>query len=195
MVQTASAQENKDDGEKLEEVTRKGSIQVILPDDGIKKEGVEFQCVQVADMIDGEYLFREDFSCSFQSGATERLTAEEQEQIAKALAEKEYDSNIKRTDRNGEILFEDLNVGLYLLKAKDAKTYGTISPALVAVPTWDEIEKKMEYNIKVIPKYTKEVSQSVKTGDFENLIGYVIAAGISAWCICVIGRRKFYGRK
>lgn len=146
-------------------------------------------------MIDGEYSFFEDISFNFQSGEMERLTAEEEEQIVKVLASKEYDSSIKRTDRNGEIRFEDLNVGLYLLKAKDTKTYGTISPALVAVPTWDEIEKKMEYNIKVIPKYTKEISQSVKTGDFENIIGYMTVAGISLLCICVIGRRKFYARK
>lgn len=151
----------------------------------------------MGDIINGEYSFFSDIPFERKSGSQETLTAEEQEQIAKVLAEKEYDLNTKRTDSNGEILFEDLNVGLYLLKAKDAKTYGTISPALVAVPTWDEIEKKMEYNIKIIPKYTKEISQSVKTGDgdFENIIGYVTIVGISLLCICVIGRRKFYDRK
>lgn len=197
-VQTVSAQESVDEGERLEEMTRKGSIQIILPDGEIKKESIEFQCVKVADISDGEYVFLDDFSFDFQRDTTEALTAEEQDQIAKMLAEREYDFNIKRTDSNGKLLFEELNVGVYLLKAEDTKSYGTISPALVAIPTWDEVEKKMEYNIKVIPKYTKEIPQSVKTGDDDNLVGYMTAGVMSLLCIlciCVIGRRKFYGRK
>lgn len=152
----------------------------------------------MADIIDGEYLFWEEVSFDLKNGTKEMLTAAEQERIAELLAEKEYDSNVERTDSNGEILFRDLNVGLYLLKAKDAKTYGTISPSLVAVPTWDEVEKEMEYNVKVIPKYTKEITQSVKTGDSEDLTGYVMATCTALLCmVCVymIGRRTFYGRK
>lgn len=154
--------------------------------------------MQVADISDGEYVFFDDISLDFQSGTTEVLTAEEKDQIAKVLAEREYNFNIKRTDSNGKILFEDLDVGVYLLKAKATKSYSTINPTLVTVPAWDEVEKKMEYNIKVIPKYTKEIPQIVKTGDVDNLIGYITAAGMSLLCllcICVIGRRKFYGRK
>lgn len=170
-----------------------------MPDGEIKKESIEFQCVKVADISDGEYVFLDDLSFDFQRGTTEALTAEEQDQIAKMLAEREYDFNIKRTDSNGKLLFEELDVGVYLLKAEDTKSYGMISPALVAVPTWDEVEKKMEYNIKIIPKYTTEVPQSVKTGDADNPIGYIITVAVASLlcilCIFVIGRRKSYDRK
>lgn len=166
-----------------------------------KKEGVEFQCVKVADIINGEYLFYEELPIGLKNVTKENLTAKEQDQIVHVLAEKKYASDIRQTDNNGEILFDDLDVGLYLLKAKDSKTYGTISPSLVAIPTWDETEKEMEYHVKVIPKYTKEVlqnSQSVKTGDSEDVTDHAIMVWISLICImgiCVLRRRKFYGRK
>lgn len=196
-VRTVSAQESMVGGE---EPIEQGSIQIILPDESgnLKKEGVEFQCIRVADLVNGEYFFFQDLPIEKKSGLQETMTAEEQEQIAKALAEQEYDSKIERTDQNGELLFEDLTVGVYLLKAKDGKAYGTISPALVAVPTWNEIEKEMEYQVKVIPKYTKEVQQSVKTGDSEDMTGYVVAAWIALFCIgglWYIERRTHYGRK
>lgn len=196
-VQTVSAQE---DIAGRDNMIGQGSIQIILSDEGtgIKKEGIEFQCVKVADIVEGEYIFYEEISCNIKSGTNEMMTAKEQEQMASALAEKTYDSDIKQTDSKGEILFDDLGVGLYLLKAKDSKAYGTISPSLVAVPTWNEIEKEMEYDVKVIPKYTKEISQSVKTGDSENVAGYAAVAWIALLCMLCIGvirRRKFYGRK
>lgn len=199
-AQTVSAQENMVEENKMK---GQGSIQVVLSDEELsaKKEGVEFQCVKVADIINGEYLFYEELPIGLKNVTKENLTAKEQDQIVHVLAEKKYASDIRQTDNNGEILFDDLDVGLYLLKAKDSKTYGTISPSLVAIPTWDETEKEMEYHVKVIPKYTKEVlqnSQSVKTGDFEDVTDYAIMVWISLICImgiCVLRRRKFYGRK
>lgn len=166
-----------------------------MPDEGtgVKKEGIEFQCVKVADIVEGEYIFYEEISCGIKGGTNEMMTAKEQEQMASALAEKTYDSDIKQTDSKGEVLFDDLGVGVYLLKAKDSKAYGRISPSLVAVPTWNEIEKEMEYDVKVIPKYTKEISQSVKTGDSEDVAGYAAAAWMALLCMLCIGairRRK-----
>ena len=124
------------------------------------------------------------------------ITAEQLDELAKLLAEQEFDAKSALTDSKGKTIFENLETGLYLLKAKDTKSYGVISPVLIAVPTWDEVQKKMEYNVTVIPKHINEVLESVKTGDSEDLSVYLGVAGVSLLCIVYVSRkRKIYDRK
>lgn len=109
----------------------------------------------------------------------EEMTADELNEMAGILAEQNYDSEIKIMNQNGEIIFEDLEIGLYLLKAQSTQKSGRIDSVLIAVPTWDEIQKKMEYNIEVIPKYVQDEEQGVKTGDSQNLVVYYGLMGVS----------------
>lgn len=120
--------------------------------------------------------------------------SEELDEAAKILAKKEVNCEVKKAGSNGEVVFDDLEVGLYLLKAKETGSYDEVMPVLIAVPTWNEIEKVMEYDVTVVPKHTSGIEQnenkSVQTGDYDDMSMYVLAAGISILSIVYLMMKK-----
>lgn len=197
-AQTVLAQEGTVDLLEKKDTIKKGSVQIILPDseNDYEKKGIEFQCIKVADIKNGSYLFSDEIQLKKKIEFKDEMTAKQLDEMAGLLSEQEYDAEVKKTDSTGNVMFEDLEPGVYLVKAKDAKSYGSISSALIAVPTWDEVQLQMEYNVKVIPKYSKEVQQGVKTGDSLDLTEYLGAAGIALLAIGYLGkRRKIYDRQ
>lgn len=192
-VQTVSAQEEKVSLQAKEGVSEKGSIQIIIPEEieNTKREGIGFQCIKVADIVNGKYVFRTEIVQEHRIDLKEEMTADESNEIAEILAQSDYADEVKITDRNGMIKFDDLEKGLYLLKVQSVSMDGRISSALIAVPTWDDIQKKMEYNIEVIPKYVQGEKTGVKTGDSKELKVYYVAMSISLlFMLCLIRRRK-----
>lgn len=180
-AQTVSAQEEKGRLQEKEGALEKGSIQIVISEEteNIKKDGIKFQCIKVADIVNGKYVFKTEIVREQKLELKEEMTADELNEMAGILAEQNYDSEIKIMNQNGEIIFEDLEIGLYLLKAQSTQKSGRIDSVLIAVPTWDEIQKKMEYNIEVIPKYVQDEEQGVKTGDSQNLVVYYGLMGVS----------------
>ena len=79
------------------------------------------------------------------------------------------DVALKHTDSSGYVKFENLENGIYLLAAEDINKYDNISPALIAVPVFDEESsetKGVKYDIVVHPKHWPVTA--AKTGDNSN---------------------------
>lgn len=132
-----------------------GSIQVHLTDGktGTKKEGVEFQCIRVADIRAGIYELLEpyqDSGISFE----EIQNSNEVDAAAKKLAEYSVEGVKGKTDANGDLLFANLQVGVYLIRAEAKETFDEIAPALIAIPTWNEESGTMQYEVNLEPKHT-----------------------------------------
>lgn len=131
-----------------------GSITIKLTDgeEGTSKEGVEFSYTRVADISNGEYVLLDDTE-NVNLNAIE--TADELEQAATTLSDMVAVSDgIATTDETGKAVIENLEVGVYLLKAEKTANYETITPTLIAIPTWDESKGDMLYDVTVIPKHT-----------------------------------------
>ena len=61
---------------------------------------------------------------------------------------------VATTNGTGKAVIENLEAGVYLLKAENNANYETITPTLIAIPTWDESKGDMLYDVTVIPKHT-----------------------------------------
>ena len=107
------------------------------------------------------------------------------------------------TNEEGIAKIEDLDVGVYLLYVSEQKNYEKVMPVLIAVPTWEEEEGMMLYNVKVFPKHTPITEEciqetkkqsSVKTGDSLDvwiwLTGMVIAIGITGVVLRIKNKKE-----
>lgn len=143
----------------------------------------------MANAEDGEYLLLDQFQ-----GTGIKLnkitTSYEMDQIAKKLAGQNYVEEMKTTDQNGKVAFQNLETGVYLIKAMKSETYDTISPVLVAIPTWNEADKIMEYDVTVFPKHSAEGTKTVKTGDSVEWRKYLILLLISGLGIGYFGVKR-----
>lgn len=154
----------------------KGSINVYLEEgkQGTNIEGVEFKLVKVANLIDGEYVYTEQYN-SMNIDLNNINTAEELNNASNNISTVTTKNNInglsKKTDKYGVIQFDNLQNGVYLLQAININNYDNISPTLVAIPTFDRdtsIDGGMNYDISVVPKHTPITA--VKTDDNSNAI-------------------------
>lgn len=137
-----------------EQMGKAGSITIKLTDgeEGTSKEGVEFSYTFVATIEKGEYVLLDD---STDIDLNQIETAEELEQAAEALSETSISSDgVATTDQDGKVVISDLQAGVYLLVAENTANYETITPTLIAIPTWDETKGDMLYDVTVIPKHT-----------------------------------------
>ena len=160
-----------------------GSIHIVLTDGkaGTRKQGIRFQCIQVADVVNGEYVLADAYKDS-EVILNEIENSGSLDAAAKKLAEHREEEPFVETDENGEVTIPELPVGVYLLKAEDCDTYDAISPALIAIPTWNEQEGEMQYDVSIEPKHTpkpeKERNTAPQTGIEEHTGKYLAAAGI-----------------
>ena len=112
----------------------------------------------------------------------EIYTAADMEEATKKFAASGAEAEDKKTDYDGEVAFENLEAGVYLLKADTVDENYRISEALVSVPMWNEALGKMEYEVSVFPKQTKRQEKEVsktdipKTGIQDNVCWYLVLA-------------------
>ena len=147
-------------GKELEKVDAegKGSISVELTEGrkGTSRENVEFSCTKVGEIVKGEYVMKDEFSASgIDLNAIE--SAKDMEEAAEKLAALDFSAEkVLLTDKDGKLCFQDLPVGVYFLEATNTAKYEKVTPFLISIPTFDETEGEMNYDIKVIPKHEPE---------------------------------------
>lgn len=134
----------------------KGSISIELEDaeKAKDKSNVKLSVNKVADVIDGEYKLTGDYSSS---GLDLNVItkANDLESAANKLAKlSKINENILTTDESGKGKIENLEVGVYLVSAVDIANYENITPFLISIPTWSEVDKNMIYDVNAIPKHS-----------------------------------------
>lgn len=148
-------------GEILEEVeNRTGSITITLSDteDNRDKSNVKFGLSKVADVTNGEYKVLNQYE-AVNIDLNNIKTATDLELAANLFKKVVSTDNILTTDKSGKCTIDDLEIGVYLLYATDISNYENITPFLVSIPSWNEVDKTMSYDIKVIPKHTKIIEK------------------------------------
>lgn len=136
-----------------------GSISIKLADTNNKsKEGVEFSISKIADIEDGLYKVKEDYK-GVDVDLNNIKTANDLELASELFKKVAKTDNLMKTDTNGECNIDDLEVGVYLVYAKNIANYDNITPFIVSIPSWNEADKTMSYDIQVIPKHTEIIEK------------------------------------
>ena len=133
-----------------------GMIQMTLPEDwkiNMRREGIVFGCTKIGEIENGEYKIFPGYE-SAGIDLNNIKTSLELERVSKHLEAfgVEPEQN-RQTDATGKVVFEQLNEGIYFIQAEKSNEYDLITPMIVALPSWDETEGKMSYEIKVSPKH------------------------------------------
>ena len=134
----------------------KGSISIELEDaeKAKDKSNVKLSVNKVADVIDGEYKLTGDYSSS-DLDLNVITKANDLESAANKLAKlSKINENILTTDESGKGQIEKLEVGVYLVSAVDIANYENITPFLISIPTWSEVDNNMIYDVNAIPKHS-----------------------------------------
>ena len=137
-----------------------GSITVALEEGvaGTSTEGVEFELIQVGNVVDGLYEYTEDFSDE-KTDLNKVEKADEMEELAirlnKVASDKKIKGTLNKTDNTGKLTFKELKAGIYLLRVTDYNEYEYVEPTLISIPTYDEdVQNSMNFDVTVIPKHT-----------------------------------------
>ena len=142
-----------------------GMIQMTLPEDwkiNMKREGIVFGCTKIGEIENGGYKILPGYE-SAGIDLNNIKTSLELERVSKHLEAfgVEPEQN-RQTDASNE--------------------YDLITPMIVALPSWDETEGKMSYEIKVSPKHVpiEKVGKDMapQTG---------LKTGVWKWAILGIG--------
>lgn len=130
-----------------------GSITIELQDsvDELSKENVEFEIVQVAKLVDGYYVWNEDFE-DIDVDLNSDLKAKEMELLIEEIKSKKYEGIRCRTDENGIAQLMDVEDGFYLIDPVNMNEYETMQPMVVSIPEWDE--EDLVYHVVVYPKHS-----------------------------------------
>lgn len=134
----------------------KGSITITLSDgkgEGTSKEGVEFSCLKVADIEKGEYILADEYQ-TLGIDINNLQNSSDLEAAATKISEVAGDGTLITTDMNGKLIFSNLDVGVYLIEASNDENYDDVTPLLISIPTWNETDGVMDYDVNVIPKHT-----------------------------------------
>lgn len=147
--------EDKNSSSNAEVPVKKGSIKISLPDTSKKhdKGNVKFSLSKVADVVKGEYVLTENYKSTGVDLNT--LKSSNDLDIAANLLKKVATTDTTLvTDSNGVCSIGDLDVGVYLVYASDIANYENITPFIVSIPVWNDVDKTMSYDVNVIPKHT-----------------------------------------
>lgn len=137
-----------------------GSVTIAFEDgvNGTSINGVEFELIQVGNVVDGLYEYTEDFSDE-KTDLNKVEKADEMEELAIRLNqianEKKITGISDKTDNTGKLVFKELKAGIYLLRVTDYNEYEYVEPTLISIPTYDEdVQNSMNFDVTVIPKHT-----------------------------------------
>lgn len=120
---------------------RKGSIDITMSYQGEAVPGGTLTLYRVADVVedDGSYYYAytsayADCEVPVDDASSARVAAA----LADIVSEKSLEGNTQTISTQGEVLFSDLEIGLYLLIQEEAAPgYNVVAPFLVSVPGGD----------------------------------------------------------
>ena len=143
---------------KKVDTNQTGSISVELTEGrkGTSRENVEFSCTKVGEISQGEYILKDKFLSSGVDLNTIESAKDLEEAAAKISTLDISADRVLRTDKDGKLSFSDLSAGVYFLEATDTAQYEKVTPFLISIPTFDEKEGEMVYDLQVVPKHEPE---------------------------------------
>lgn len=183
---------------------QRGSISIALTEGkkGTSRENVEFSCTKVSEIVNGEYVLKEEFR-SMGVDIHAIKSANDMEAMAEKFAEMDIPAEkVLLTDKNGQLCFSDLTTGLYFLEATNIEKYEQVTPFLISIPTFNEKEDGMNYDVTVIPKHepkpekiTTDVSGAPQTGVDSPIVkcfaaAFLIALFFIVWNIKIKSTKK-----
>ena len=125
-------------GQSPEQMVQTGSVTVQLTPgkEGTSVADVEFSLTKVGEIQDSTYTLLPEYE-NTKIDLNTLTTAEQLEEAAKTLAETAKQEQGKKTDGNGQVVFEKQELGVYLLTTKDQPGYDLVSPTLLSIPTME----------------------------------------------------------
>ncbi len=197
---------------EVPDLNKSGSISVTIKNRDSVISGGSLTLYQVAEVQedDGDYnfVFTSEFvSCQLS------LENIQWEQLAKDLANYVESADItgikKSIDSKGNVIFSNLQLGLYLIIQEDAAPgYYAVNPFLISVPM--ESEEKWIYDIDATPKVELEKEQNKdpsspnssdesvlpQTGQLNWPVPVLVASGLIlfafGWFLCFARRKNRY---
>lgn len=144
----------------------KGSIKISLKDLGTSRQNVALSLYKVGTWNGTGWELEACFNDTGISADTLQY-ASDWEAAAKTLSAHTALTSVERkagqTDENGIWTMEELAWGMYLLVQEGESTYGTVSPALIAVPY---VENGVQNSERIV--YPKAVPPQEEDGGEEN---------------------------
>lgn len=141
-----------------------GSITIQLADteENASKENVEVGIIQIADIEGGLYYQTDKFKeidVDLNAIETNKELDEAAQKFHTLIADKEMTPDFQiKTNPEGIGFYKGLSVGVYLIYPIDIADYDHIAPVIIAIPTFDEVEGEMMYNVTAYPKHWPVVS-------------------------------------
>ena len=138
-----------------------------------------------ADIVDGEYKVKEIYK-NVQIDLNNINTANDLEMAAELFKDVAQTDNIMKTDSNGQCSIDNLEIGVYLVKAKNIANYDNITPFIVSIPAWSDTNKTMSYDLEVIPKHT-EITEKGKSKVPATGYNDKVMMNVAVGSICLVG--------
>lgn len=170
-----------------------GSIKITLDDvEKGSKENVPFAIYKVAELNNGLLELVGNYNKEIHIDLNTITTANDLEKVSVILSKvNETAIQNKSTQADGTLIFDNLKVGAYLIVATDTSNYDDISPYIISIPTFNEVDGTMAYDIESKPKHTPK-PELPPTGDNNNLRIFVLSCMVSvAFLIMIIKYKKF----
>lgn len=172
-----------------------GELQVQLPDLKTyksEKKNVEVRIYRVGNVTD-EGIPKLDTGYVLQEYPKDNDSLEK---TAKKLAGMVMEEPVRigKTDENGYVRFEEINQGVYLVVVPEKNHYGKVTPFLVPMPYYIEVDgvvQEPEFIVKAEPKASPEGEQPergglAKTGDKADVSILLLVAVVSLGCMILI---------
>lgn len=164
---------------------KQGNVEIILP-----QKDVTICFTQVGKMEQGEFVLEFPFEKSGVNLNALR-TAKQLEEAAQRLKPYISEGFLIEPQAETRVMVENLNEGVYLINSMESAEGKTMLPTLLFLPTWDEVEGKMLYDVTVAPKYG-EVHP--KTGDDTEIAGFLFFF-LFAMMLIVFGIKKIHKKE
>lgn len=169
------------------DITKKGEITGEYTYGDVIISDTDVYLYKVGDLdTDGNLTYNNEFS-TFTDNIY-GLNASEYKELVNKVNKHIKDNNINymkktTTDNHGLFKFDDLIVGLYLVRIDDKvisnKYIYTSSPLLITIPTYDEVRLEDNYNVLAVLKASESIKEEETPKTFDPIVNYLILGGMS----------------
>lgn len=189
------------DASALQAIDRetKGSIKLAFENTITKQCSFSiYKIGELKEETDAGYELSEDFK-NLNTSLESLNTAEECKIVIESAISYIEDNNIeaidtKSGDDEGNVKFEDLSLGLYLIKQDKKLSQFEAETILISVPT--EEDSNYLYDVEALPKYSEDTKPTtpdsekptitVKTNDNSNILPLTITMIISIFAFIIV---------